>query len=94
MPKADRRSWPRELIHITFEWEQVPCATTRNMSAGGMYVLLPRLTPIEDWVSIDLPFTDARLRFRGLGQIVRVEPGAVLVGVAIRLFFTRLLRMP
>jgi hypothetical protein len=84
MALIDRRASPREPLHLPIEWEDGRRGWTRDISPDGLYVYLPPGLVPAPWYALQIGWGLARLQFRAMAQVLRVEHGAAVTGVALR----------
>ncbi|MEJ7929736.1 PilZ domain-containing protein [Ramlibacter sp. AN1015] len=95
MPSStERRAQAREVLSVPLTWVDGSTAHTRDISAGGIYVLVDSGAPIAPWVSLELTVRRLGLRFRAFAQTLRIEPAGHRTGVAMRLHALRMLVLP
>lgn len=86
----ERRTAAREDHALRIALEDGAHAVTRDISSGGVYLVLPPGHLLDDWVRIELPLARAGLRMHALGEVLRIERRADGVGIALRLHHVRL----
>lgn len=86
----DRRASPREPLTLPINLASGESAMTRNISEHGLYLVVPRGSPVDEWLSFEFAVPSAGLKFHAVGEVVRIEPGVGQFGVAIRLHGPRL----
>ena len=88
----ERRASAREPLTLQFTLEDGSPAVTRDISAHGLYFLMPAGIALASWLALDFTMPEAGLRFTAAGEVVRTEPaGPGQTGVAIRWHAPRLL---
>jgi hypothetical protein len=80
----EMRAGARENIELTVLLADGSEAVAQNMSAGGIYLVLPPGTAVADWLSFQLDVPGAGLRFSASGEVVRRDAGTAM-GVALKL---------
>lgn len=60
-------------------------AVMRNISALGLYVTTPPTAQLERWLLLGYELPDAGLRFKAVGEVMRIESFGDVNGIAIRL---------
>lgn len=88
----ENRIAPREPLALPMKLADHSQCMTRDISPTGLFyqtVRAERLGSLVDF-QIDLDAPAGRLRLKAQGEIVRIEPGASMNGVALRLLATRL----
>lgn len=83
---TERRLTPREAIQLPVVLADGTRATTRDVSRGGLYLVVPPGTQVEDWVRLEFAVPPVGLKFTAAGEVVRVERD----GVALRLHHAHL----
>lgn len=81
----ERRATPREPLAVPIVLEDGSTAVTRNISAAGLFVLLPPGRVLDQWFSFEYDLPQAGLKFAATGEVVRTELAPAGVGVAVRL---------
>ncbi|TFY96892.1 hypothetical protein [Ramlibacter rhizophilus] len=85
MVLLDRRAHARESLRLRLRLADGRAARTVNVCPAGLYLLMPPGATLDPWVSIEFVLPSARLRFRAVGEVLRVEPRRRGTGVAMRL---------
>jgi hypothetical protein len=93
VPATERRAHARENISLPLVWIDGSSACTRDVSIGGLYVLVDSGAPVEAWVSVEL-VRQIGPHFRAFAQTLRVEPAGDRTGVAMRLHRPRIFALP
>lgn len=86
----ERRASPREPLNLPITLAGGASAQTRDVSEHGLFLYVPRGSVVDEWLSFEFAIADAGLKFDAVGEVVRIEPGLLQVGVAIRLHRPRL----
>lgn len=86
----DRRASSREPLTLPITLASGETALTRDISEHGLYLVVPRGAPVDEWLAFEFAVPSAGLKFHAVGEVVRIEPGVRQVGVAIRLHGPRL----
>jgi hypothetical protein len=82
------------MLSIPLQMRDGRTALVRDVSEAGMYVVIPRDAPAARWCTLEFTSRQARLHFRLVGEIVRLDRGERTVGMAIRLHRLRIARRP
>lgn len=88
---TERRAWVREKIVLALVMDDGASARTRDVSPGGVYIYFPCPVCLGDLLAIDVTQAHARIRFRAVTEIVRLEVAAPLFGAALKFHSHRLL---
>ena len=86
----EQRTHPREPLHLPLKLGDGVAASTRDISATGMYVDFPRGYRLAGPVDFEMQLAEAGMKFTALGAIVRVDLKAGATGVALRLISFKL----
>lgn len=82
----ERRAWPRENLAFRIQLADGSMAVTRNVSAGGLFLIVSSPMLIGERLSFEFDMPDIGLKFIASSQVVRVEGGEQgTTGVAVRL---------
>jgi hypothetical protein len=87
---SERRASPRDTLSLPIALADGRPATTRNLSAGGLFFTVPAGTRLDTWLHIEFAVPSAGLQFSAAGEVVRIEHGQHEDGVALRLHRPRL----
>jgi hypothetical protein len=90
----DRREVPREPVRLPIRWADGLEGWSRDISPEGVYVYVHGTHAFQQWCALEVDYAPAQLRYRGLAQVLRVEPLGDLTGVALRLQPGRIRRIP
>jgi hypothetical protein len=92
MMATERRLTPREAIQLPVVLADGTPAQTRDVSRGGLYLIVPAGTQIDDWVRLEFAVPPVGLKFTAAGEVVRIERAMAPAtdGVALRLHHSRL----
>jgi hypothetical protein len=86
----ERRIHPRECIALPLRLGLHGRAVTRDVSGGGLFLEVEGEHSFAGALDFELELPQARIRFRSRAQIVRIERGAGITGLALRLIASRL----
>jgi len=86
----DRRASARESLALPIVLADGSSATTRNVSASGLFFTVPAGQQVDMWMRVEFSVASAGLRFTATGEVVRIERGQHEDGVALRLHAPRL----
>ncbi|HZY18400.1 MAG TPA: hypothetical protein VFE82_07955 [Ramlibacter sp.] len=89
MALHDRRASVREPLRLPVRWQDGRRGWTRDVSPDGLYVYLAGSHILHRWCALEIGFRQARLRFRALAKVLRVEYGRGVTGVALQLHARR-----
>jgi hypothetical protein len=81
---------PREALNLPLRLGDGTAAVTRDISASGMYIEIPGEYALKGPLHFELHLLDANMKFTAHGEIVRVENGPAVTGVAVKLISPRL----
>lgn len=88
----ENRIAPREPLALPMQLGDRSQCMTRDISPTGVFYETSRAERVGSLVDfqIDLDAPGGRMRLRAQGEIVRIEPGVRMNGVALRLLASRL----
>jgi hypothetical protein len=89
MALPERRAVARESLRLPVVWQDGRRGWTRDISPQGVYVYLPGRYIFARWCALEIGLRHARLRFRALARVMRVEPAGGITGLALRLHARR-----
>ena len=81
----DRRASARESLALPIVLADGSLATTRNLSADGLFFTAPAGQQVDKWIRVEFSVASAGLKFTATGEVVRIERGELEDGVALRL---------
>jgi hypothetical protein len=81
---------PREVVNLPLQLGDGAAALTRDISASGMYIVIPGEYELKGPLHFEMHLADANMKFTAHGEIVRIEKGPTVTGVAVRLISPRL----
>lgn len=82
--RPERREYPRERLAVSVTVSGGMPALTRDISAGGMYVVIAGRHEPKRHLAVALELPEVAMTFRASGRVMRVEHGADWTGVAVR----------
>lgn len=88
------RAWPRETLALPILLADGSVAVTRNVSAGGLFLVVPSSMLIGDRLTFEFDMPEIGLKYMATGEVVRLEHGADGLGVALKLQDGRLVVPP
>ncbi len=86
----DRRLERREPLALPLALDDGVAAFTRDISPGGLFLVVPCGHLPNDWVRVELTLVRSGLRLHALGEVRRIERLANGLGVALQLYRQRL----
>ena len=86
----ERRRHPRESLALPLQLASGARATTRDVSASGLFVFIHGWHALAGPLHFELQVADIPLKFTASGEIVRIEYHADATGIALRLVNPRL----
>lgn len=84
----------RESLSLPMALPDGRMAVTRDISATGMYFVVPAGPPLGHWIMVEYERQAMRLKFVARGEVLRIEPGPYYTGIALRLHDARLVPLP
>ena len=82
---TERRVETRTVLRLPLEVEGVGTAVTRDVSPGGLYLYVPNGLRFVGPLVFEVDFCEAGLGARARAGVVRIEPGELRTGLALRL---------
>lgn len=90
----ERRASTREPLVLPVRLADGRAATTRDLSSGGIYLVLHDAGPMDPWLSFEFAVPQVNLKFSAAAQVVRTEPLASgRTGFGMRLHGSRLVAL-
>ncbi len=86
----ERRVNPRERLTLPLKLADGAPASTRDISATGLYFEMQGAHVLSGPVDFELQLSEVSMKFKASGEIVRVELKDGRTGVAVRLIDPRL----
>ena len=86
----EQRSDPRERLALPLKVGVAGQATTRNISATGLFFEIDGEHIVHGTLDFELQLPEARMKFTSIGQVVRIEHSGGKTGIAVRLLSPRL----
>jgi hypothetical protein len=71
-------------LRLPVHWQDGSSAWTRDISPDGLYLWVPGEHIVTRWCALEIGY-EGRLRFRALAEVLRVDTGTRITGLALRL---------